>query len=117
MNDHALALSHKHLQSLLSDLESRASSLIAAPEIDTMIANMDGLTEALAEVGRSVQGLDRKDATTSRIRALADEALTHLQRSLIYAESRLQHERSSLQHQLHDLSIQLEWAKLSRETT
>jgi len=105
------------VRALTTQLQHRAKSLVTAPELSTMMENIDGLAEILATLQASLANAEVAAPSAARIRTSTRDTLAHLQRALIYVESRLRHERVSLLEQLRELAAQQDWAEISRQST
>ena len=110
-------MSRETVQSLLAELRATASSLVTALDMETLLARLDGLPEVLNELERASTAADFNDSERIRVSRSVRECLLHLQRALIYAESRLRHEHNSTHEQLRELAVQEQWAKASRQIT
>lgn len=107
----------EQFETLNSNLQTIASSLVTAPELPTLLAHLEGIPQALAGLGDFLVQGELPSTESTRIQHSARESLLHLQRALIYVHSRLQHEHQSLRMQLSDLAAQLEWAERARQST
>lgn len=102
------------VNSILSELQQCATSLVTSPELPALLSCLDQLPKLVATLRRAMDPDFLKNAP-GRTKSSVRETLTNVQRALIYVESRLQHERSTLQSQLRELDAQREWAIASRQ--
>ena len=110
------------VQALIAQLESTASSMVSAENVSSLLAHLDTLPKSLSQLGRALTQAEPNQSEAAPLRETsappsARECLLHLQRALIYAQSRLQHEHQSLLTQLHELAAQQEWVETSRQST
>lgn len=106
-------MSPEHTDALLSSIRDRASALISAPNVLSLVAHLDNLPGLVAELNSAFAQTPLSHTQHQATR----EALLHLQRALIYIHSRLQHEHGFLLGELKELAIQQEWAERSRQIT
>jgi hypothetical protein len=100
---------------LVQHLEKTASALVVAPDIASLLANFDGLDSSIFQLPDLLQNPNLSGSDKYRLQSSARDCLVHLQRALIYAESRLQHEHQALHAQLGELSTRIQWAQRCRE--
>ncbi len=103
-------------QALIAGLENTASTLVAAPNIERLLANLDGLSPAVSELCGLLEDRELSVIDKAHFQNSLRDCLLHLQRALLYTHSRLQHEHRCLRTQLTELSAQLQWAQRSHES-
>lgn len=110
-------MNHEYIESLVAAVQARAAALVAAPEVLSLVAHLDDLPAAVAELTSQLRDPSFSKPECYRLHRAARESLLHLQRALIYVQSRLQYEHHSLLSELRELAAQHEWAERSSQIT